>query len=232
MITELISQDGWVSGNAMVFRIKDDPCNPSTGIRAADAFEDSATTCPLLSIAAISEAATRPSPANGAVDVPLATVLSWEPGLNAVWRNVYFGTKSSPGLLGMTTGRNSAPKLEPSTTYYWKVDEVDGSGKVTAGTVWSFTTPPGEATAPSPADFAAGVALDTTLSWTPGVTAVSHDVYFGTVSPPPFIGNQTAATFDPNVVDPNGLAIGGVYYWRIDEKDAQGKKYIGYIRIF
>jgi hypothetical protein len=232
MITELISQDGWVSGNAMVFRIKDDPCNPSTGVRAADAYEDGATLCPLLSIAAISEAATRPSPANGAVDVPLATVLSWEPGLNAVWRNVYFGTKSSPGLLGMTTGRNSAPKLEPSTTYYWKVDEVDGSGKVTAGTVWSFTTPPGEATAPSPADFAAGVALDTTLSWTPGVTAVSHDVYFGTVSPPPFIGNQTAATFDPNVVDPNGLAIGGVYYWRIDEKDAQGKKYIGDVWMF
>jgi len=231
IIDEVLKQDGWASGNAIVFRIKDDPCNPSTGVRCAEAVEDN-TAAPLLRIGAISEAATTPSPADGAVNVPLDKVLSWVPGLNAVWRNVYFGTSSSPKLLDATTGRNSAPKLEPSTTYYWKVDEIDGSGTVTAGTVWSFTTPPGEATAPNPADFAAGVALDATLSWTPGVTAVSHDVYFGTSSPPPFIGNQTVATFDPNTVDPNGLALGGVYYWRIDEIDAQGKKYIGDIWMF
>ncbi len=232
LIQEIVNQAGWIPGNALVLTLKDDPCNPSVGSRVAESYEGEAANAPLLFIGAITEAASAPSPANGAVNVPLNTVLGWTPGLNAVWRNVYFGKTSSPGLVGMTTGRNSAVKLEPSTTYYWKVDEVDGSGKVTAGTVWSFTTPPGEATAPSPADFAAGVALDTTLSWTPGITAVSHDVYFGTTSPPPFIGNQTVATFDPNTVDPNGLAMGGVYYWRIDEKDAQGKKYIGDIWMF
>ncbi len=232
LIQEIVNQTDWVLGNALVLTIQDDPCHPSEGSRVAESYEGEAANCPLLFIGAITEAASAPAPADGAVNVPLATVLSWTPGLNAVWRNVYFGTSSSPKLLDATTGRNSAPKLEPSTTYYWKVDEIEANGTVHAGTEWSFTTPPGEATAPNPANSGAGVALDATLSWTAGITAVSHDVYFGTSNPPTFIGNQTVATFDPNTIDPNGLALGVTYYWQVDEIDAQGKKYIGDIWAF
>jgi hypothetical protein len=56
--------------------------------------------------------------------------------------------------------------------------------------------------------------LNTTLSWTAGAGAVSHDVYFGTISPGAFQGNQPSTTFDPGILDANTT-----YYWRIDEKD-------------
>ena len=34
----------------------------------------------------------------------------------------------------------SPADLAASTVYYWRVDEVDSTGKVTAGPVWSFST--------------------------------------------------------------------------------------------
>ena len=74
-------------------------------------------------------------------------------------------------------------------------------------------TSPDAATNPSPADGALNVALNASLSWTAGARADSHDVYFGTSSPPPFAGNQPGTSFDP----PGDLAINTLYYWRIDE---------------
>jgi hypothetical protein len=55
------------------------------------------------------------------------------------------------------------------------------------------------------------------LNWTAGAYAASHDVYFGTANPPPFIGNKTAATYDTGTMTANTT-----YYWRIDEKNASG----------
>jgi hypothetical protein len=65
---------------------------------------------------------------------------------------------------------------------------------------------------PNPADGAINVSIDADLSWTPAPEATSRDVYFGTGNPPPFIGNQTAITFDPGTMD-----YVTTYYWRIDE---------------
>jgi hypothetical protein len=48
ILQELVSQAGWASGNAIVLIFSDDKSNPSTGIRGADAYEDSATTCAVL----------------------------------------------------------------------------------------------------------------------------------------------------------------------------------------
>ena len=70
---------------------------------------------------------------------------------------------------------------------------------------------------PNPTHYAMGVRLDADLSWTPGRGATSHDVYFGTSNPPPFIHNQTAATFDPGT-----MAQSIRYYWRIDEVNPSG----------
>ena len=53
------------------------------------------------------------------------------------------------------------------------------------------------ASEPKPASGIAGVALNTTLSWTDRVGAQSHNVYFGTTSPGTFRGNQTETTFNP-----------------------------------
>ncbi|MGB2808839.1 MAG: GLUG motif-containing protein [Sedimentisphaerales bacterium] len=70
---------------------------------------------------------------------------------------------------------------------------------------------------PNPGDGARVVSRTADLSWTAGRGATSHDVYFGTSNPPPFIQNQTGTTFDPGT-----MAYSTVYYWRIDEVGAYG----------
>ena len=59
---------------------------------------------------------------------------------------------------------------------------------------------------------------DADLIWSAGTGAESHDVYFGTSSPPPFKRNQTATIFDPGTMTPDTT-----YYWRIDEVNPWGK---------
>ena len=77
---------------------------------------------------------------------------------------------------------------------------------------------PEQASYPDPPDGATDVNTTALLSWTAGARAISHDVNIGTSNPPLFIGNQTAATFDPI-----WLAGGIKFYWRIDEVNGWGK---------
>jgi hypothetical protein len=65
---------------------------------------------------------------------------------------------------------------------------------------------------PSPANGEANVGINTTLSWSAGVGAVSHDVYFGTELP-----LSLAATVDGTSYNPGALQYGTTYYWRVDE---------------
>jgi len=76
----------------------------------------------------------------------------------------------------------------------------------------------GEASNPSPADGATDAIITADLSWTAGSYATSHDVYFGTTSPPPFVCNQTDTIFDPGT-----MVYSTKYYWRIDEVNKWGK---------
>ncbi|HEC04244.1 MAG TPA: LamG domain-containing protein, partial [Phycisphaerales bacterium] len=85
---------------------------------------------------------------------------------------------------------------------------------------------------PSPAD---GEMLQSTwvqLSWTPGTTAVSHDVYLAdnfddvdTGAESAFQGNQVGdflITGFPGFPIPGGLVPGVTYYWRVDDVEANG----------
>jgi hypothetical protein len=84
-----------------------------------------------------------------------------------------------------------------------------------------------QASNPNPADGATNVSTNADLSWTASPYATSHNVYFGTSSPPPFVCNQTATTFDPSP-DPGGpggsgrMAFDTTYYWHIDEVSKWG----------
>ena len=51
---------------------------------------------------------------------------------------------------------------------------------------------PGPASNIAPANVATEVDPNADLSWTAGVYATSHDVFFGMINPPPFVVNQTA----------------------------------------
>jgi M6 family metalloprotease-like protein len=90
------------------------------------------------------------------------------------------------------------------------VDDVTITGNVS-------TPLPGQAASPEPANAATNVSLTNNLSWTAGSGATSHNVYFGTTSPPTFRGNQAGTTYDTGRMTP-----GTTYYWRIDEKNASG----------
>ncbi len=87
-----------------------------------------------------------PSPADGAEYIGMDVSLTWTAGYLAALHTVYFGddfddvnsATGNPPLTG--TIFNPGP-LERDKTYYWRVDEFDGS--VThKGKVWSFTTIP------------------------------------------------------------------------------------------
>ena len=172
--------------------------------------------------------ATSPNPVDGATGLGYETSLSWSAGSLATSHDVYFGTDASPDageFLGSQGGTAFDPgTLAYSTTYYWRVDEVNADG-TTTGNVWSFTTEaavvlPSPAGNPDPADTATGVSIDANLGWTAGSDTDSHDVYFGT-SPSPGAGesqgNQTGTTFEPGT-----LLNSTTYYWRIDEVNAAG----------
>jgi hypothetical protein len=90
-----------------------------------------------------------PSPANGALlkGSDPAPKLSWTAGQNVVSHNVYFGTDkalvtaadaSVAVAMAQAVTTFDAGALQPITTYYWRVDEVDAAGAVQAGAVWSF----------------------------------------------------------------------------------------------
>ena len=95
-----------------------------------------------------------PNPTNGAVDVSPTQILTWDAGAVAASHEVYFGTdadavknatKSSPEYKGpKDLGQESFDpgKLALTTTYYWRIDEVNGINPDSpwAGNVWSLTT--------------------------------------------------------------------------------------------
>ena len=158
-----------------------------------------------------------PSPAEDAVRVPLDAEVSWAAGYYATSHDVYFGTTNPPAFIRnqTETSYNPAGDLAVETTYYWRIEEKDDVNTYT-GDVWSFTTVnPYRASEPNPADGTIGVAHNATLSWTAGMDAVSHDVYFGATNPPAFVQNQAGTTCDP----PDDLVEGQTYYWRVDEFD-------------
>lgn len=87
--------------------------------------------------------ASNPRPANNSTDRDTALTIYWDPGLHSESHELYFGT--SPILTEndfvISQGRLSykLSGLELGTTYYWRVDEVNTTGK-TKGAVWKFTT--------------------------------------------------------------------------------------------
>ena len=92
-------------------------------------------------------AACAPVPADAATNVSDNANLAWGCGEacggGAVNYDVYFGTNPTPGageLQGSTATKAwNLPRLQKSTTYYWRIVTRDSNGTV-PGPVWSFET--------------------------------------------------------------------------------------------
>jgi len=100
---------------------------------------------------AASPYASLPSPADGATGIPLVENLSWREGVNADSHDVYFGLSFDEVNNATTSSdewKDNQPlenksyepgSLSPSTTYFWRIDEVN-EPNVCKGKVWSFST--------------------------------------------------------------------------------------------
>lgn len=167
-----------------------------------------------------------PDPADGAESVDLNVTLSWTAGFGAKLHTIYFGesyddvnnadTGVQQGATTYTTGL-----LEMAKTYYWRIDEFDGIANH-IGNVWSFTTV-GAVADPSPSNGAVDLDQTSILTWTAGVFAESHELYFGDnadavanamKSSPEYKGTKMLGD---ESYDPGELAWETEYFWRIDE---------------
>jgi hypothetical protein len=185
--------------------------------------------------------ASKPDPADGSIRADTWVTLSWRAGDFAVSHDVYLGDNfddvNNATHENETFRGNQALKLTyavagflgfpypdglvPGTTYYWRIDEVNEADPNSPwkGPVWSFTVPSRKAYAPVPADNAKFIdAETTTLSWTAGLGAKLHYVYFGddydTVADATGAPQQGVLTYNPGP-----LELEKTYYWRVDESD-------------
>jgi hypothetical protein len=173
--------------------------------------------------------ARKPNPADGALSVSMP-LLQWSKGDTALFHDVYLGTSpqlTAANLVGahqMFTMLYYVQGLQPGTTYYWRVDEIDAAGAVTTGDVWSFVAQALTAYHPTPADGAVGVAQTPALTWLPGQAAIKHHVYFGDSNDA--VRQGAAGTDKGELTDPSftpgALESLTTYYWRVDETVAGG----------
>ena len=135
------------------------------------------------------------------------------------------------GVVDSNSTRYQDNDLIPLTTYRYRIRACRGNEYSLYSNIASATTlnengAPAYATQPFPTDGASSVSLTPVLSWIPGAAATSHDVYFGTTNPPPFVNNQTDSTYQSGALTANTT-----YFWRIDEKNNFGTT-VGYMWSF
>jgi hypothetical protein len=123
----------------------------------ADSLEEDEIRPLMFGVGVTRERASKPHPANGAVDVPRDTALSWSPGVFAVEHDVYFGTtfddvnqaELENPLDVLVSPSQDANAFDPGRldfgqTYFWRIDEVNAAPDKTVfkGDVWSFEVEP------------------------------------------------------------------------------------------
>jgi hypothetical protein len=177
-----------------------------------------------------SRAAKEPNPADGAFGVQMP-LFRWTAGYKSAFHEVYLGTTPDLGPADLAGPRTPmtmlyyAQGLQPGTTYYWRVDEIEADGTtVNTGSVWSFTTQALTAYLPGPADKATDVSPAATLTWQPGQAALKHHLFF---SDNQDAVTQGAASADKGTLTETTFAAGPLesvttYYWRVDETVADG----------
>ncbi len=168
-----------------------------------------------------------PDPADGAESVETDVKLSWTAGFGSKLHTVYFGdnfddvNNASGGLPQGATTYTPPGSLTLAKTYYWRVDEFDAIATYKGG-VWSFTTE-GAVGSPNPSNGAVDVTQSPILTWSHGVYAASHQIYFGTdkeavknadTGSPEYKGSGNLGS---ESYDPGKLQWYTTYYWRVDE---------------
>jgi len=167
-----------------------------------------------------------PIPADNAEFINPNVSLRWTGGFGSKLRYIIFGEdfdEVSNATMGTPTGTTTynPGSLRLAKTYYWRVDEFDGTERH-KGEVWTFTTE-GAVSGPRPTSGAVDVKPSVILRWDAGAVAASHEVYFGTDADT--VKNATTTSPEYKGIkalgeesyDPANLMLNTAYYWRIDE---------------
>jgi len=153
---------------------------------------------------------------------PMKIYLNGELAGTAVFNDMVFDSEWSLGI-GSIVRDNLAPPGDSGQFYDGLIDEVRISSGVLSPSDF-LISPPELARNPYPGSNSYNIPVNAVLSWEAGSLATSHDVYFGTSADAvanatkgsaEYKGSQAlgSTSYDP----PGDLALGGKYYWRIDE---------------
>jgi len=151
-------------------------------------------------------------------------IAEWPAGVTVTHANGA-GTDVLAGpRLVFLTGSRETDGVNSETAGYYDL-HPDGAAMFINAVRYMLGEKGDEASNPNPQAGAVDVLRDTILSWTPGESAVTHDVYFGTDADA--VANATSANpmgvlasqgQDANTYDPAGaLEFGRRYSWRVDE---------------
>ena len=167
-----------------------------------------------------------PDPADGAETVDVDVGLGWTAGFGAKLHTVYFGdnfddVNNDAGGLSQGATTYTPGTLKLAKTYYWRIDEFDAV-ETYKGEIWSFTTQ-GAVGNPNPANGDVDVKQTQIITWSLGIYAASHELYFGTdkdtvrnadIGSLEYKGTRDLGS---ESYDPGMLEWDTTYYWRVDE---------------
>jgi hypothetical protein len=169
------------------------------------------------------------SPKDGAVDQPVAPVLSWSTVANATNYQVQVSAEKDFSVLvaddaTLTSGSKTLGGLLNSTIYYWRVRAKSLSGTSNWTVPFSFTTiitQPGTPSLVLPVDKAVDQPVSVVLTWNKATGSASYFVQVATDT-----GFTVIVSLDSTLTDTvksiTGLSNNVTYYWRVKGKNTSG----------
>lgn len=169
------------------------------------------------------------SPANGASNISVTPVLTWNSASGANSYNVQVSTNSSftniiASQNGLSNTSFSVPTLNTNTQYFWRVSATNTVGTSNFSDTWTFTTTPpipGVPVPASPVNGATNVAQVPILSWGVVSGATSYNLMIATNSafnsPIISLSNLTNSSYSPS-----GLSTSTQYYWKVSATNVAG----------
>jgi len=172
------------------------------------------------------------SPADGATDIALFPILSWNSAETAESYTLQVSKSSDFSTLetdfsGITFTQFEVGELATGIQYYWRVQAVNEIGAGEWSDVWSFTTeggvtnPPAKVTLLSPEDEAQDVDVMPVLSWQAVDDTDSYSIQVSTSSD--FSSTVTdLSDLTSTQVEVGELAVETGYFWRVRAENEVG----------
>jgi hypothetical protein len=179
------------------------------------------------------------SPADDAVDQPMALTLTWNEAVGAETYTVQVATMSNFSSTfidqsGVTATSLQVDGLDAERTYYWRVRARNEFGDGDWSQVWSFTTRTGIPPAPvlvSPENEAINTPISLQVEWQSAAGAESYRVQLSTAqnfsSTVVNVGGITETSYQVN-----GLDNSTMYYWRVNATNESGTSPWSTVRSF